>query len=350
MEVLAATQSPTNDLWYQGTADAVRQYLWLFESAKNKDCQDVLILSGDHLYRADYMDFVGKHRESGADITISCLPMDDSRAADFGLMKIDDTGRIVDFAEKPEGEALEAMQVDTTVLGLNAEEAKASPYIASMGIYVFRKDVLVKLLERFPTFNDFGSEIIPAAKDEYHIQAFLHQGYWEDIGTVRSFFDSNLALTDSPPAFEFYDAERPIYTSPRFLPPSNLIDAKVSQSIISHGCNLNRCTVHHSVVGLRSNIEEGATLEDTLMIGADFYETSEDQAALLAEGLVPLGVGAGSTVKGAILDKNARIGQNCQIVNKEGVQEANREEEGFYIRSGVMVVMRGASIPDGFSI
>ena len=239
VEVLAATQTPGlgGKEWFQGTADAVRQYAWLFEDIKNKDVDDIVILSGDHLYRMDYMAFVERHREVNADITIGCLPMDDERASDFGLMKIDETGRINEFAEKPTGEALKAMQVDTTVLGLDEEAAKASPYIASMGIYVFKKEALLNFLNKdYPKDNDFGGEIIPkAAADGYHVQAYLFNDYWEDIGTIKSFFEANLSLAKNPPGLSF-DAMAPIS-----LPPSApaKIEKCVKDAIISHGCTIS---------------------------------------------------------------------------------------------------------------
>ena len=197
VEILAATQTPTpgGKDWFQGTADAVRRYAWLLESVKIRQVEDIVILSGDHLYRMDYMKFVNKHRQTDADITVAAIPCDEKRAADFGLMKIDESGRINAFAEKPKGDALEAMKVDTTVLGLSPNEAKEKPYIASMGIYVFKKDALLQLLnETLPTANDFGSEIIPAAADNMRVQAYLFNDYWEDIGTMKSFFEANLAL------------------------------------------------------------------------------------------------------------------------------------------------------------
>ena len=197
VEVLAATQTPTDKEWFQGTADAVRQYAWLFDDIKNRSVTDIVILSGDHLYRMDYMKFVDHHRATGADITIGCLPCDEARASDFGLMKINAEGRIVEFAEKPKGEALRAMQVDTTVLGLDASDAKARPYIASMGIYVFKKETMLELLRGDATMNDFGGEIIPQAAQHKRVQAYLFDGYWEDIGTIESFFEANLALTEN---------------------------------------------------------------------------------------------------------------------------------------------------------
>uniref|UniRef100_A0A7S3XE97 Glucose-1-phosphate adenylyltransferase n=1 Tax=Picocystis salinarum TaxID=88271 RepID=A0A7S3XE97_9CHLO len=352
VEVLAATQTPESTPggkdWFRGTADAVRQYSWLFTDIKNKDIEDVLILSGDHLYRMDYMDFVRKHRESGAGITVGCLPIDHSRASDFGLMKIDDTGRIIEFAEKPKGDALEAMKVDTSILGLSREEANLSPFIASMGIYVFKKSVLLDLLmKEFPLALDFGSEILPAASKTCKVQAYLFNDYWEDIGTIKSFFDANLALTQQPPRFEFYDPDNPIYTSPRFLPPAQIKKSHVVDSIISHGCFLQECSVEHSIIGLRSRVEKGADIKDTMLIGADYYESKEQRIRLLEAGQVPIGVGQNCVLRNCIADKNARIGKDCVIVNKDGVEEANREDEGLYIRSGIVTVLRNATVLPG---
>ncbi|XP_031494213.1 glucose-1-phosphate adenylyltransferase large subunit 3, chloroplastic/amyloplastic [Nymphaea colorata] len=353
VEVLAATQTPgeAGMRWFQGTADAVRQFHWLFEDARGKEIEDVLILSGDHLYRMDYMDFVQNHRQSGADITISCLPMDDSRASDFGLMKIDGKGRVIAFSEKPRGEELKAMEVDTTVLGLPREEAKNKPYIASMGVYVFKKEILLNLLRwRFPTANDFGSEIIPASAREFFIKAYLFNDYWEDIGTIKSFFEANLALTAHPPAFSFYDAQKPMYTSPRNLPPTKVDNCKIVDSIVSHGSFLDHCLVEHSVVGIRSRINSNVQLKDTVMLGADYYETDVEISSLLAEGRVPIGIGENTKIRNCIIDKNARIGKNVTIMNSEGIQEADRSSEGFYIRSGITIILKNSTIKDGFVI
>lgn len=347
VEVLAAQQTPENPNWFQGTADAVRQYLWLFQEWK---ADEYLILSGDHLYRMDYGDFVRRHRETGADVTISVVPMDHRRASDFGLMKIDDAGRIIDFSEKPKGDALTAMGVDTTVLGLTPEEAKKNPYIASMGIYVFKREALVKLLRDFPEQTDFGKEIIPASSKECNLQAYLFNDYWEDIGTIESFYDANLALTQQPrPPFSFYDEDAPIYTRQRYLPPSKLLDCHVRESIISEGCILKNCSVTHSVLGVRSRVEAGCTIEDTLIMGADYYQPFAERHSSddCHSDQVPLGIGADTFVRRAIIDKNARIGCNVQIINKDRVQEAERESQGFYIRSGIVVVLKNAVIPDG---
>ncbi|KAF7837247.1 glucose-1-phosphate adenylyltransferase large subunit 3, chloroplastic/amyloplastic [Senna tora] len=284
VEVLAATQTPgvEGKRWFQGTADAVRQFHWLFEDPRSKDIEDVLILSGDHLYRMDYMDFVQNHRQSGADITLSCLPMDDRW--------------------------------------------------------------------RFPTANDFGSEIIPASARELYMKAYLFNDYWEDIGTIRSFFEANLALTEHPPRFSFYDAALPMYTSRRNLPPSKIVSSKIVDSIISHGSFLTDSFIEHSVVGIRSRINSNVHLKDTVMLGADFYETDDERAALLSEGRVPIGIGENTKIKECIIDKNARIGKNVVIANSEGIQEADRSSEGFYIRSGVTIILKNSVIKDGLVI
>lgn len=350
VEVLAATQTPgeAGMNWFQGTADAVRQFIWVFEDNKNKNIEHVLILSGDHLYRMDYMEFVQKHIDTGADITVSCVPVDGSRASDYGLMKIDKTGRVIQFSEKPKGANLESMKVDTTILRLSRQEAITYPYIASMGVYVFRRDVLLKLLRwRYPKSNDFGSEILPSAVEEHNVQAYLFNDYWEDIGTIKSFYDANLALTHEVPKFEFYDPKTPFFTSPRFLPPTKVEKCRIVDAIISHGCFLRECSVQNSIVGVRSRLDYGVEMEDTMMMGADYYETEAEIASLLADGDVPIGVGHNTKIRNCIIDMNARIGANVVITNKDGVQEADRPGEGFYIRSGITVVLKNSTVKDG---
>ncbi|XP_009151631.1 glucose-1-phosphate adenylyltransferase small subunit, chloroplastic [Brassica rapa] len=347
VEVLAAQQSPENPNWFQGTADAVRQYLWLFEE---HNVLEYLILAGDHLYRMDYEKFIQAHRETDADITVAALPMDEERATAFGLMKIDEEGRIVEFAEKPKGEQLKGMKVDTTILGLDDKRAKEMPYIASMGIYVVSKDVMLELLRnKFPGANDFGSEVIPGATSlGLRVQAYLYDGYWEDIGTIEAFYNANLGITKKPvPDFSFYDRSAPIYTQPRYLPPSKMLDADVTDSVIGEGCVIKNCKIHHSVVGLRSCISEGAIIEDSLLMGADYYETASEKSLLTAKGSVPIGIGKNSHIKRAIIDKNARIGDNVKIINSDNVQEAARETEGYFIKSGIVTVIKDALIPTG---
>jgi glucose-1-phosphate adenylyltransferase len=344
VEVLAAQQTRDRPDWFQGTADAVRQYLWLFDEW---DMDEVIILSGDHLYRMDYGLFIDRHRETNADITLSVIPIDERRASSFGLMKIDNAGRVIDFSEKPKGNELKAMQVDTRALGLTPEEAKHKPYIASMGIYVFKKDVLIELLKKNADQTDFGKEIIPGAAKDYNIQAYLFDDYWEDIGTIESFFEANLALTVQPkPVFSFYDEQAPIYTRSRYLPPTKLLNCKVSESIIGEGCILKNCEIGHSVLGIRSRIESDCKIEDTLVMGADYYEPFVERQSGVETTKVPLGIGEGSTVRRAIVDKNARIGKKVLILNKDRVEEADREDEGFFIRSGIVVVLKNAVIAD----
>ncbi|NJP11811.1 MAG: glucose-1-phosphate adenylyltransferase [Leptolyngbyaceae cyanobacterium RU_5_1] len=345
VEVLAAQQTPQSSEWFQGTADAVRQCLWLF---KEWDISEYLILSGDHLYRMNYSEFIQRHRETNADITISVVPMDEKRASDFGLMKMDRGGRIVNFSEKPKGEALHQMRVDTTTLGLTPEEARQSPYIASMGIYVFQPEVLVEALEAFPGQTDFGKEIIPAAADTRNIQAYLFKGYWEDIGTIEAFYDANLALTEHPhPPFSFYDEKAPIYTRGRSLPPSKLLSCQIDNSITGDGCILQNCKINHSVLGIRTRIDAGCTIQDALIMGADYYQSPEDRQRDLDFGKTPIGIGANTTIRRAIIDKNAHIGRNVQLINRDRIEEASREDQGFYIRSGITVVLKHATIPDG---
>ncbi|MEA5570416.1 glucose-1-phosphate adenylyltransferase [Calothrix sp. UHCC 0171] len=348
VEVLAAQQTPENPSWFQGTADAVRKYLWLLEEWK---VDELVILSGDHLYRMDYRLFVERHRQTGADITLSVIPMDERRASDFGLMKINDSGRVIDFSEKPKGDTLKQMQVDTTVLGLTPQQAEIQPYIASMGIYVFKKEVLIKLLNESLERTDFGKEIIPDAAKDYNVQAYLFDGYWEDIGTIEAFYNANLALTQQPlPPFSFYDEEAPIYTRPRYLPPSKLLDCQITQSIIGEGCILKNCRIEHSVLGVRSRVESGCIIEDSMLMGADYYQAFAERQCNVEHGDVPVGIGTDTIVRRAIIDKNARIGHDVKIINKDNVQEANRESQGFYIRSGIVVILKNALIPNGMII
>jgi glucose-1-phosphate adenylyltransferase len=345
VEVLAAQQTPENPNWFQGTADAVRQYIWLLQEW---DAEEFLILSGDHLYRMDYREFVQRHRDTGADITLSVIPMDDRRASDFGLMKIDNSGRVIDFSEKPKGEALAQMQVDTTILGLSKEQAQVQPYIASMGIYVFKKDVLINLLKESLERTDFGKEIIPDAAKDHNVQAYLFDDYWEDIGTIEAFYNANLALTQQPlPPFSFYDEQYPIYTRPRYLPPSKLLDCQITQSMIGEGCILKNCRIEHSVLGVRSRVESGCIIEDSLLMGADYYQAFAERHCSMESGNVPVGIGTDTIIRRAIVDKNAQIGHNVKIINKDNVQEAERESQGFYIRSGIVVVLKNAVISDG---
>ena len=346
VEVLAAQQTPETPSWFEGTADAVRKYQWLFQEW---DVDEYLILSGDQLYRMDYSLFVEQHRKTGADLTVAALPVDSAQAEAFGLMRTDEAGNIKEFREKPTGDSLKAMAVDTSRFGLESNEAKEKPYLASMGIYVFSRSTLFDLLNKFPSYTDFGKEIIPEALGRGDkLKSYVFNDYWEDIGTIGAFFESNLALTQQPtPPFSFYDEKFPIYTRPRYLPPSKIVDTQITDSIVSEGSILKSCSIHHCVLGVRSRIESDVVLNETLVMGSDFYESYEERIALRNGGGIPLGVGQGTTVKRAILDKNARIGDNVTIVNKDNVEEADRADQGFYIRNGIVVIVKNATIPDG---
>ncbi len=346
VEVLAAQQTPDSPSWFEGTADAVRKYQWLFQEW---DVDEYLILSGDQLYRMDYSLFVEQHRSTGADLTVAALPVDAEQAEGFGLMRTDENGYIKEFSEKPKGESLKAMAVDTSRFGLTKESAKERPYLASMGIYVFSRSTLFDLLNKNPHHKDFGKEVIPEALGRGDsLKSYVFDDYWEDIGTIGAFYEANLALTQQPtPPFSFYDEKFPIYTRPRYLPPTKLVDAQITDSIIGEGSILKSCSIHHCVLGVRSRVESDVVLQDSLVMGSDFFESAEERTALRNGGGIPLGVGQGTTVKMAILDKNARIGNNVAIVNKDRVEESDRPDEGFYIRNGIVVVVKNASISDG---
>ena len=349
VEVLAAQQTPESPSWFEGTADAVRKYQWLFQEW---DVDEYLILSGDQLYRMDYSLFVEHHRKTGADLTVAALPVDPVQAEAFGLMRTDENGIIQEFREKPKGESLKQMEVDTSRFGLSPESAAAKPHLASMGIYVFSRKALFGLLNDHPTYKDFGKEVIPEAlKSGMNLRSYVFDEYWEDIGTIGAFYEANLALTQQPkPPFSFYEEDFPIYTRPRYLPPSKLVDAQITQSIVGEGTILKNCSINHCVLGIRSRVEDNVVLQDSLLMGSDFFESASEREELRSNGGIPLGVGEGSTVKRAILDKNARVGRNVTIVNKDNVEEADRPEHGFYIRNGIVVVVKNASIADGMVI
>ena len=349
VEVLAAQQTPESPSWFEGTADAVRKYQWLFQEW---DVDEYLILSGDQLYRMDYSLFVEHHRKTGADLTVAALPVDPVQAEAFGLMRTDENGIIQEFREKPKGESLKQMEVDTSRFGLCPESAAAKPHLASMGIYVFSRKALFGLLNDHPTYKDFGKEVIPEAlKSGMNLRSYVFDDYWEDIGTIGAFYEANLALTQQPkPPFSFYEEDFPIYTRPRYLPPSKLVDAQITQSIVGEGTILKNCSINHCVLGVRSRVEDNVVLQDSLLMGSDFFESASEREELRSNGGIPLGVGQGSTVKRAILDKNARVGRNVTIVNKDNVEEADRPEHGFYIRNGIVVVVKNASIADGMVI
>ena len=344
VEIIAAEQTPESPQWFQGTADAVRQ---VFPHIRELHVDTLLILSGDHLYHMDYRDFIERHYQSGADVTVSVIPCEAKAASEFGLLKTDDSGRIIEFKEKPKGEELLAMRVDTTKLGLDPNEAERRPFLASMGIYVFKYDRLETLLAQDERWVDFGGEIIPAAIKAGHVQAHMFDGYWEDIGTIGAFYRANLDLTTKIPKFNLFDAEAPVYTRARYLPPSKIEETQIDDSIISDGCIINGATITNSVVGLRSRISKGVQLEASYMMGADYFQTLEDMRNDVNAGVPRVGLGEGTIVRRAIIDKNARIGSRARLMNEAGVMEAMSDDKSYYIRDGIIIVPKNAIINDG---
>ncbi|HEX7330178.1 MAG TPA: glucose-1-phosphate adenylyltransferase [Pyrinomonadaceae bacterium] len=344
VEILAAEQTPESPQWFQGTADAVRQVL---PHIRDWGIDTLLILSGDHLYRMDYRQFLERHHETNADVTVSVIPCEPRSASEFGLLKTDETGRIVEFKEKPKGEDLLSMQVDTTKLGLDANDAQRRPFLASMGIYVFKYEHLEQLLAEDPSWMDFGKHVIPAAIKSRHVQAYMFDGYWEDIGTIGAFYRANLDLTSKIPKFNLFDAEAPVFTRTRYLPPSKIEETEINDSIISDGCIINGAKINNSVVGLRSRISKGVQIDSSFLMGADYYQTFEEMRSDLVKGLPRVGIGEGTVIRRAIIDKNARIGKNARLLNEAGVAEVDGPGGAFFIRDSIIIVPKNAVIADG---
>jgi len=341
IEVLAAEQTMTNPNWFQGTADAVRQHLHRFTGREN-DYQ--LILSGDQLYRMDYHKLLDSHWKRGADVTICVIPKNESIASSFGLLKLGTDGRVEQFREKPKGDALREMRTDTAALGLAADEAAIKPYVASMGIYLFKQSVLIDLLAD-ASMIDFGYQVIPRAIEKYDVYGYLFNDYWEDLGTVEAFYRANMDLTGSDPHFDFHDMSAPIYTRARFLPSSRIAKCEISDSIIAEGSILQGARILNSVVGIRSQIAEESSLERVLMMGADFYEDEDDFEYNRQLGIPNIGIGRGSIIRKAIIDKNAHIGDNVKILNEERI--LNFDGPGYYIRDGIVIVPKNGVVQSG---
>jgi len=344
VEILAAEQTPESPQWFQGTADAVRQVL---PHIRDWGIDTLLILSGDHLYSMDYRNFLKRHFETDADVTISVIPSTPEAAQDFGLLKTDGSGRIIEFKEKPKGEALEAMRVVTTSLGLSPEEAMARPYLASMGIYVFKYALLEQLLAQDPTALDFGRNIIPSAIECCNVQAFMFDGYWEDIGTINAFYEANIDLTSPMPKFNLFNADAPIFTRSRYLPPSKIHNCEIRNSIIAEGCIINSATILRSIIGLRSRIESGAKIESSIIMGSDYYQSIEDMRSEIKAGIPRIGIGEDTVIRRAIIDKNTRIGSGVRLVNESGIETMDGEGGNYFIRDRIIIVPKNAMIPDG---
>jgi glucose-1-phosphate adenylyltransferase len=333
IEVLAAQQTQSSDQWYQGTADAVRQQLPHLR-AQNMDY--ILILAGDHLYQMDYAQFVDFHTETNADLTVAVKPVLREQASDFGILKTDDNNRIIEFREKPSEKELDGLQSDTG--------DPERPYLASMGIYVFNRGLLVRLLTS-DTREDFGRHIIPNSISLLNVKAFKFHGYWEDIGTIKSFFRSNLALTDIFPAFDMFHSEKPIYTRPRYLPASKVNECTIRLSMICEGCIIDSSTIERSIIGIRSRISPGTSLRNTVLMGADYHQTLKEIDIDRAAGSPNVGIGANTVIENAIIDKNARIGDNVRLVNEKKIKEGVFDT--FEVHDGIIVVYKNAIIPSG---
>jgi glucose-1-phosphate adenylyltransferase len=332
VEVLAAEQSPENVDWYQGTADAVRKQRIEIESAGVKY---VIILAGDHLYRMDYGEFLDFHIESKADITVAVQPVETEMASQFGILRLDEKNQITTFREKP--------KTDEELAGMESGDNPKRPYMGSMGIYIFNLDTLLERLEH--DWDDFGGDIIPSSLETHKVMGFVFDGYWEDIGTIRRFYEVNLQMAAPLPPFNFYSAERPIYTRPRFLPGSKVQGGNMYSVLLGDGCRIEEAAIHYSVIGIRSVIGAGVRIDRSILMGADFYETSADREENKRLGRPNIGVGSGSIIADAIVDKNARIGTGVII---RSIPDRRDVDNGNWVaKDGLIVVAKNAIIPDG---
>lgn len=330
VQVWAAEQTVSNADWYQGTADAVRKQLFEIKAANPSY---ILILAGDHLYRMDYSEMVDFHLQKKADITVAVKPVPTQDAGRFGILKRNKSLRITDFIEKPGN-----MEVLEKFISRDEE---ARPYLGSMGIYLFNTDVLIDLLES-TEFDDFGGQVLPSAIKTNQVFGFDYDGYWEDIGTIRSFYDTNLALTSPNPPFKFIDQEHPIYSHPRFLPGSIIEHSELEEVLLGEGCYIERAEISHSVIGLRSQIRSGTTIRNSVLMGNDFYEDA------CPEEQIPLGIGAGCVIEGAIIDKNARIGRGTVI--KAFPRGMDVDGDRWVVRDGIVVIPKNTSLSPGTCI
>ena len=341
VDILAAEQTPDNPTWYQGTADAVRQslrHIAPFES------EYVLILSGDQLYQMDFGEMLDNHKKSGAQISIATIPVNEKDASDFGILKKNEKGFITSFIEKPKKELLKDWGSDT-----GKEMAKEGKiYLASMGIYIFNRSLLFEYLQdKFLDHTDFGKEIIPQSLQQCKVASYQYDGYWTDIGNIHSFFDANIGLTDDIPNFNLFDNNRSIFTRTRMLPPAK-VSATLEKTVIAEGTIINASRMERSVVGIRMRIGHGSTIVNTYLMGSDYYETITDIGAAQQKGLPLLGIGDRCYIKNAILDKNCRIGDDVRI--NGGTHLENSDQPLYTIKDGIVVVKKGAILPNGYTI
>ncbi len=334
VEILPAEQTLKSQDWYQGTADAVRRQMHRIVSRKP---DHVIILAGDHLYRTDYSEFLDLHVEEGADLTIGVLPVTRQDAPRFGILKTNAEGHITRFAEKPQQPSL---------LDDLRSRPGERPYLGSMGIYIFELSSLQRLLDTVEG-EDFGKHVIPEAIERMHVHAWSYDGYWEDIGTIASFYDANLRLTRSERPFTFYDRRAPIYTRPRFLPGSQIDGCTIVHALVGDGCRIYQSTIKSCVISMRSIVLPGCTLEGVVMLGADWYEHREEKDANCAKRRPHIGIGENTTTQRAIIDKNARIGRNVRILSHEGQPDSEDEHQRWFVRDGIVVVPKNAVIDEG---
>ena len=342
--ILSAQQTLESPDWYQGTADAVRQNMRFFRTAGDL----ILVLSGDHLYRMDYKKFIEYHLEKKADISIAVNPVLPDQAPEFGVMKVDAQSRIVSFLEKPKDpDQIDSMKVPEEVFGQFKMDAAGRTHLASMGVYLFNWEVLEELLEKTP-YEDFGKEVIPSSIARKNVLGYFFDGYWEDIGTIRSFFQVHMDLTQPLPRFNFYDEQKPIFSRARFLPGSKILESKIQNSILCEGSIIDRSAIIHSIVGIRSRIGNNSILERTVMMGADLFEAQDDLEKNRDKNIPPIGIGSNCEIRNAIIDKNARIGNNVKLVNKKHRIEETHDE--YVIKDGIIVVPKNAVIHEGTEI
>jgi len=340
VEVLAAEQTLSDSSWFQGTADAVRKHMGHF---LNHRFDYILILSGDQLYNMNFHQVLTQHIRNQAELTVATIPVNREAVTDFGIMKIDEEHRIREFVEKPkEKEVIDSLKLsDATCQDLRIH-ATDEQFLASMGIYVFNRDVLINLLEN--DHADFGKHIIPEAIRTRRAYSYVYQGYWEDVGTIKTFFDANLDAASELPKFNFFDMSSPIYTRPRFLPASKINGAAIDHAVLSDGCIINRAQISDSIVGVRSVVGDGTMIQRVVMMGADYYEADSSINHDVSINRPPIGIGSNTRIQNAIIDKNARIGNNC-VVSPAGKDE-NMDGDGFYVRDGIVIIPKNAVIPD----
>ncbi|MFQ3173359.1 MAG: glucose-1-phosphate adenylyltransferase [Flavobacterium sp.] len=340
VDILAAEQTPDNPTWFQGTADAVRQCMPHF---LNHDFDYALILSGDQLYQMDFNDMVEEHIKHKADITIATLPVNAKDAPEFGILKTNSENCIESFIEKPAAALLPDWESEVS----EHMKSEGKHYLASMGIYIFNRELLIDLMSN-PDTKDFGKEIIPQAVGNKKILSYQYEGYWTDIGNIESFFEANIGLTDDIPKFNLFDNDNKIYTRPRLLPPTKFQKTLLDKSLISEGCILNAKEIKHSVIGIRSRIGDGTIIQNCYIMGNDFYQNLEDMNADIEDNKILIGIGEDCFISNAIVDKNCRIGNNVYIHG--GKHMADVSNELYSIKEGIVVIKKGVTLPDNFKI